>query len=85
MVDVEGGTLAWTAAGLLVARGQRTMSLERQVRITAGSIVFVGAMLAIFVHPYWARLSDFIGGGLVFSGVTDICGMGSILARMPWN
>ena len=27
----------------------------------------------------------FIGAGLVFSGVTDTCGMGLVLARMPWN
>ena len=25
------------------------------------------------------------GAGLVFAGITDTCGMGMILARMPWN
>lgn len=27
----------------------------------------------------------FVGAGLVFAGITDICGMGMLLARMPWN
>jgi len=26
-----------------------------------------------------------VGAGLVFAGITDTCGMGMILARMPWN
>jgi len=27
----------------------------------------------------------FVGAGLVFAGISDTCGMGLILARMPWN
>jgi hypothetical protein len=30
-------------------------------------------------------LSAFVGAGLVFAGVTDTCGMGMIIAKMPWN
>jgi hypothetical protein len=26
-----------------------------------------------------------VGAGLVFAGLTDTCGMGMLLARMPWN
>jgi hypothetical protein len=47
--------------------------------------VLIGALLAIFIHPAWAWLSAFIGAGLVFSGVTDTCGMGTVIAKMPWN
>ena len=85
VVNVEGGTQAWIAANLPVVRGQKAISLERQVRITAGSLVFVGAVLALTVHPYFAALPAFIGAGLVFAGITDTCGMGMLLARMPWN
>jgi rhodanese-related sulfurtransferase len=86
VVNVEGGTLAWEAAGLPVIRGERkVMSLERQVRIAAGFLVLVGAVLAIAVHPYFVGVSAFIGAGLMFSGITDTCGMAMILARMPWN
>jgi hypothetical protein len=55
------------------------------VRIVAGLLVLVGAVLAIAVHPYFAGLSAFVGAGLVFAGITDTCGMALLLARMPWN
>jgi rhodanese-related sulfurtransferase len=84
-VNVEGGISAWDAAGLPVVRGQKTMSLERQVRIAAGTLVLLGAVLALLVHPYFAALSGFVGAGLIFAGMTDTCGMGLLLARMPWN
>jgi hypothetical protein len=61
------------------------MSLERQVRIAAGSLVFTGVMLSVFVHPYFIGLSGFVGAGLVFAGVTDTCAMGMMIAKMPWN
>ena len=85
VVNVEGGTLAWDEAGLPVKRGKKAISLERQVRIAAGFLVLVGAVLALTVHPYFAALSAFIGAGLMFAGITDTCGMAMILARMPWN
>lgn len=85
VVNVEGGTSAWEAAGLPVVRGRKSMSLERQVRIAAGSIVFVGSALAFFVHPWLIAIPAFVGAGLVFAGVTDTCGMGMMIARMPWN
>ena len=85
VVNVEGGTLACIDAGLPVVRGKKMMSLERQVRIAAGSIVLTGAILAWFVDPAFVGLSAFVGAGLVFAGITDTCGMGMALARMPWN
>jgi rhodanese-related sulfurtransferase len=85
VVNVAGGTAAWDAAGLPVVRGQSAISLERQVRIAAGFLVLLGAVLALTVHPYFVGLSAFIGAGLMFAGITDTCGMGNMLARMPWN
>lgn len=85
VVNVEGGTEAWVAAGLPTIRGQKSMSLERQVRIAAGCIVLVGALLALFVHPYFGAISAFVGAGLMFAGITDTCAMGMMIAKMPWN
>ncbi len=85
VVNVEGGTLAWAQSGLPVVRGAKVMSLERQVRIAAGLLVLVGVLLGWFVHPAFFGVSAFVGAGLVFAGVTDTCGMGLMLARMPWN
>ena len=85
-ISVEGGTAAWERAGLPVVRGARkSVSLERQVRIGAGSLVFIGVLLGWLVHPAFYGLSAFVGAGLVFAGVTDWCGMGMLLAKMPWN
>lgn len=85
LVNVEGGTLAWDKAGLPVHRGKKAMSLERQVRIAAGSLIFIGAALGFFVHPYFMGLAAFVGAGLVFAGITDTCAMGMMIAKMPWN
>lgn len=82
--NVEGGTVACVEAGLPVVRGRKTISLERQVRIAAGSLVLLGVGLG-FVHPALFGIAGFVGAGLVFAGVTDTCGMGMVLARMPWN
>jgi rhodanese-related sulfurtransferase len=85
-VLVEGGTQGWISAGLPVERqaGGR-ISLERQVRIVAGFLVVAGTLLGVYLHPGFLFLSGFVGTGLVFAGLTDICGMGTLLARMPWN
>lgn len=85
VVNIEGGTMACVEAGLPVVRGKKAISLERQVRIAAGSLVLLGAALGWFVDPAFIGISAFVGAGLVFAGVTDTCGMGMILARMPWN
>ena len=85
-IVIEGGTLAWIDAGLPVTRGAtKVISLERQVRIAAGSLVFIGVVLGWFVNHWFFILSGFVGGGLVFAGVTDFCGMGLLLAKLPWN
>jgi len=85
VINVEGGTVASEEANLPVKRGKKTISLERQVRIAAGLLVLLGAVLAITVHPYFAALSAFIGAGLMYAGISGTCGMGMALARMPWN
>jgi rhodanese-related sulfurtransferase len=84
VVNVEGGTTACVEAGVPVARGKKVMSLERQVRIAAGSLVLLGVIGSLGYYPV-IGLSAFVGAGLVFAGITDTCGMGMLLARMPWN
>lgn len=82
---VEGGIEALVASGLATVKGRAHLSLERQVRIAAGALVLIGLALALLLHPGFLALAAFVGGGLVFAGVTDWCGMGLLLARMPWN
>jgi rhodanese-related sulfurtransferase len=84
-IVVEGGIENWIASGLPVRRGRGAIDLERQVRIGAGTLVLVGIVLAKFVNPRFLGLSAFVGGGLVFAGVSGWCGMALLLAKLPWN
>ena len=83
---LEGGTAAWSAAGMPLVRCVKTRwALERQVRLIAGLLALTGAVLAGLLNPRWILLSGFIGLGLTFAGLTDFCPMASLLGRMPWN
>lgn len=83
---LNGGTQAWAQAGLPLQRCQPTgWSLERQVRLIVGVLAVSGATLALTTSPLWAVLPLLLGVGLTFAGITDICGLGILLARMPWN
>ncbi len=82
---LDGGINGWLAAGQPVVRGAARISLERQVRIIAGALVAIGAVLALTVNPLFALLPAVVGSGLVFAGVSDICAMGMLLGRLAYN
>ena len=83
---VDGGIEEWIRSGLPVTRGpKQAISIERQVRIGAGALVFLFTLLGIVVSPAFLAIPAFIGAGLVFAGITDWCGMGLLLAKAPWN
>ena len=82
---LEGGLSGWVASGKPVRRGRERISLERQVRIAAGALAAAGGLLAVKAHPRFGLLSAFVGGGLLFAGVTDTCGMARLLAKLPYN
>lgn len=83
---VQGGTDSCRQAGLPMVKATGGMiSIERQVRIGAGTLVVAGVLLGTIAHPGFYGLSAFVGAGLVFAGITDWCGMGLLLARAPWN
>lgn len=91
---IEGGIRACEALGIEVEgyaapafclTKNTPISLERQVRIAAGAIAFLGAFLALTLSSAFALIPLFIGGGLVFAGITNWCGMALLLAKAPWN
>jgi rhodanese-related sulfurtransferase len=84
VVNVEGGTQAWTAASLPVNRGRKAFGLDGQVRIAIGAIVLASALLSL-LHPYFLAITIFMGAGLIFSGISGFCGLAMLLARAPWN
>jgi rhodanese-related sulfurtransferase len=84
--NVRGGFEAWKAAGFEFEKDAKAVwSLERQMRFVAGSLIVLGVLLSLLIHPYFIVLSAFVGAGLVFAAVTDKCGMTMMLAKMPWN
>ncbi|MBT2470979.1 rhodanese-like domain-containing protein [Streptomyces sp. ISL-66] len=87
--SLTGGTSAWSAHGHPLDHPagdpRRVWAMERQVRLTAGSLVLLGLVLGLLVHPAFELLSAAIAGGLVFSALTDTCGMAVVLGRLPFN
>jgi rhodanese-related sulfurtransferase len=83
---LEGGTDAWIRDGFEVVTSAKTRwSLERQVRLGAGIIVLTGTVLEVSGIRGAIWLAMAAGAGLTFAGATDICMMGILLAKMPWN
>ena len=83
---LEGGTGAWINSGLPTVRSiPSRWSLERQVRLGAGLLIVMALTLAICWNPRWGFLAAFVGFGLTFAGLTDICPMAELLRRLPWN
>ncbi len=83
---IDGGLEECKRQGIAVEIGSvKVWALDRQVRFAAGALVLAGIFLSWVLHPAFIGLSVFVGAGLVFSGVTNTCGMGMLLAKMPWN
>ncbi|MEU5716094.1 rhodanese-like domain-containing protein [Streptomyces sp. NPDC020403] len=84
---LSGGTSAWENDGHGLDRpegGSVTWAMERQVRFAAGSLVVAG-LLAGTRFPAARWLSAGIGAGLVYSAVSNTCGMAAALSRLPYN
>ncbi|MFF4298750.1 rhodanese-like domain-containing protein [Streptomyces vinaceus] len=86
---LTGGTTAWAAGGHALdhppGRPRAVWAMERQVRFTAGSLVLLGLALGFLVHPAFGLLSAGIAAGLVFSALSNTCGMAVVLGRLPFN
>ncbi len=82
---MQGGMTRWQKEGLSVVKGEGGMSLERQVRVIAGSLVLFGIIMSWFVHWAFIFISVFISCGLIYAGLTDNCLMGMLLMRLTYN
>ena len=82
---IEGGIIALEKSGYPLIKSKLKWSIERQVRFLAGTIVLVFSLLALFINQWFALGSLFIGGGLIFAGITNKCGMAALLLKLPYN
>lgn len=86
VVSLDGGLSAWAAAGLPTEKSAGApWSLERQVRFAVALFVIAFTSLGLWVHPAFFTLDFLISAGLIFSAVTNTCGMALVLTKMPWN
>jgi rhodanese-related sulfurtransferase len=83
--NLEGGIEAWEAAGLPVSSGGYVLSLDRQVQLTIGIILFVASSMTFFVNPLFVIITGALGLGLTMAGATGFCGLARIMAHAPWN
>ncbi|MER5478760.1 rhodanese-like domain-containing protein [Streptomyces sp. NPDC002734] len=81
---LDGGMMAWEAAGAPVNRGAERWELERQVRLIAGSVVLVSGVVGFFV-PGVHLIGTAIGAGLTFAALSNTCAMGMMLSKLPYN
>lgn len=84
VINVEGGASEWKSSGKEILKDGR-MPIMQQVHAIAGSLVFVGSLLAFLLSPWFLILTGFVGAGLMFAGFSGHCMMAFVLAKMPWN
>lgn len=82
---MDGGITKWQKERLPVIKGVGGISLERQVRVIAGSVILTGIILAGIVNPWFIAISIFVCCGLIYAGLTDNCLMGMLLMKLPYN
>lgn len=82
---LDGGMVRWARERLPVVKGQGGVSLERQVRVIAGSLILSSITLALFVNLMFIGIALFVACGLIFAGLTDSCLMGMLLMKLPYN
>ena len=57
------------------------MTMNRKIRVIAGSFVLISLALAYWVSPWWLLFTAFVGVNLLQSGVTGWCLMEDILRK----
>lgn len=85
--NLEGGILAWIDAGYPIKSSGKKffLPLDRQVQLTIGIFVIIGSFLSYVISPVFTFFTGFFGAGLCFAGLTGVCTLGRIIAKMPWN
>jgi hypothetical protein len=58
------------------------MTLERYIRLIAGSFVLLSLALGYWVSPYWYLFTAFVGVNLFQSALTRWCLMEDILRKL---
>jgi len=83
---MTGGINAWKSANLpTIEDKKQPLPVMRQVQIVAGTLILIGIILGYTTDSRLFLLSGVVGAGLLFAGVSGLCGMANLLLKMPWN
>jgi len=58
------------------------MTLERWIRLIAGTLILGSLILSQLVSPYWLLFTAFVGANLLQSALTRWCLMEDILRKL---
>jgi hypothetical protein len=58
------------------------VTIERSLRLIAGTFILASLALGHWVNPYWYLFTAFVGLNLLQSGLTNWCPMMAFLRRM---
>jgi hypothetical protein len=58
------------------------MTMERWIRLIAGTFILTSLALAVWVSPRWLWFTAFVGANLLQSSLTRWCLMENILAAL---
>ena len=58
------------------------MTVERYLRLIAGSFVLISVLLGYFHSPYWFLFTGFVALNLIQSAFTNWCPMMTFLRRL---
>jgi hypothetical protein len=58
------------------------MTVERALRLIAGSLILLSLVLGRYLSPYWYLFTAFVGLNLLQSGFTNWCPMMTFLRKL---
>jgi hypothetical protein len=65
-----------------VIQQETNMTVERWIRLIAGSFILISLGLARWVNPNWLWFTAFVGANLLQSSITRWCLMEDILKKV---
>lgn len=68
--------------GLIKQGGDHQMTVERGLRLIAGTFVLLSVLLTVLHSPYWLIFTAFVGLNLLQSGFTNWCPMMWVLEKI---
>lgn len=66
-------------------KGLAALPLEQQVRVVAGAVAALGALLGMMSSSVFTIIPFAVGCGLLYSGLTGDCRLALMLEKAPWN